>query len=107
MKLLLAIIRNEDSVETLSALMRAGFFVTKLATTGGFLMVGNTTLLIGLDESRVDEALDTLRLHCSSREHTNLGKMNYGADLDTTDGENVVVGGATVFILDVGRFEKL
>ncbi len=107
MKLILAIIRNEDSVETISALMHAGFFVTKLSTTGGFLMVGNTTLLIGIEEARVDDALDTLRLHCSKREHENLGKLNYGEDLDAGDGEQVTVGGATVFILNVDRFEKL
>lgn len=107
MKLILAIIRNEDSVETISALMHAGFFVTKLSTTGGFLMVGNTTLLIGIEEARVDDALDTLRLHCSKREHENLGKLNYGEGFDAGDGEQVTVGGATVFILNVDRFEKL
>lgn len=48
-KLVLAIINNDDSAIAASALNAEGFFVTKLSTTGGFLMVGNTTLLIGTE----------------------------------------------------------
>ena len=48
MKLVLAIVNNDDSSTAASALTEAGFTVTKLSTTGGFLMVGNTTLLIGV-----------------------------------------------------------
>ena len=43
MKLILAIVNNDDSALASSALTEAGFVVTKLSTTGGFLMVGNTT----------------------------------------------------------------
>ena len=39
MKLILAIINNDDSVIASAELNRHGFFVTKLSTTGGFLMV--------------------------------------------------------------------
>ena len=47
MKLVIAIINNDDSAVATAALTAKGLFVTKLSTTGGFLMVGNTTLLIG------------------------------------------------------------
>ena len=47
MKLVLAIIHDEDSQKLTTALNRARFQVTKLASTGGFLRVGNTTMLIG------------------------------------------------------------
>ena len=50
MKLILAIVNNEDSAIAASALTKEGFLVTKLSTTGGFLMVGNTTFLIGTEE---------------------------------------------------------
>ena len=53
MKLVLAIINNDDSAIAASALNAEGFSVTKLSTTGGFLMVGNTTLLIGTEDDRV------------------------------------------------------
>ena len=53
MKLIFAIVNKDDSGSVSSALTRAGFSVTKLATTGGFLMAGNTTFLVGTDDSRV------------------------------------------------------
>ena len=53
MKLLIAIVNNEDSAVVSSALTKEGFSVTKLSTTGGFLMVGNTTFLIGAEADKV------------------------------------------------------
>ena len=50
MKLILAIVSNDDSGAVSSALTRGGFSVTKLATTGGFLMAGNTTFISGVDD---------------------------------------------------------
>ena len=98
MKLILAIVNNEDAARVQDALTRAGFFITRLSTTGGFLMIGNTTFLIGTDEVRVPMAMGLLRQHCTSRvkEDTQIfGKT-----------EPVTVGGATVFVLDVDHMEK-
>ena len=50
MKLIVAIVQDEDSSRLVNQLMKNGYGVTKLATTGGFLMMGNTTLLIGTDD---------------------------------------------------------
>ena len=49
MKMVIAIVQNEDAYFLIEALMENEFSVTKLATTGGFLKVGNTTLLIGVE----------------------------------------------------------
>ena len=49
MKLIIAVVQDEDSSRLLSVLMQQGFGVTKLATTGGFLKAGNTTLLLGVE----------------------------------------------------------
>ena len=67
MKMVLAIINYDDSQDVISSLMKAGFSITKLATTGGFLKAGNVTILIGLDESKLDECFDIIREHSSSR----------------------------------------
>ena len=91
MKMVLAIINYDDSQDVISSLMKAGFSITKLATTGGFLKAGNVTILIGLDESKLDECFDIIREHSSSRKQI----------------MPVEVGGATVFVLNVERFEKL
>jgi uncharacterized protein YaaQ len=97
MKLILAIVNNEDTARAVDALMKAGFFATRLSTTGGFLMMGNTTLLIGTDEARVQMALGILRQHCTAR--TQPGSTVMRSD-------PVTVGGATVFVLDVDHMEK-
>ena len=56
MKLIIAIVNNDDSAVVASALTKENFTVPKLSTTGGFLMVGTTTLLIGTEDERVDTA---------------------------------------------------
>ena len=97
MKLILAIVNNEDAARALDALTKAGLFVTRLSTTGGFLMMGNTTLLIGTEEDRVQMALGILRQHCTARTQTGSSVMR---------SDPVTVGGATVFVLDVDHMEK-
>ena len=46
MKLIIAIVQDEDASRLISNLMSEGYGVTKLATTGGFLRAGNTLSLI-------------------------------------------------------------
>ena len=67
MKLIIAVVQDEDSSRLLSVLMQQGFGVTKLATTGGFLKAGNTTLLLGVDDNRLDEAIKVIESVCRSR----------------------------------------
>ena len=61
MKLVIAIINNDDSHKVLSQIGRAGFYATKLSTTGGFLKAGNLTLLMGVEDERLDELLALLK----------------------------------------------
>ncbi|MBP3652308.1 MAG: cyclic-di-AMP receptor, partial [Clostridia bacterium] len=56
MKLIIAIVQDEDASRLVSKLMAEGFGATKLATTGGFLRSGNTTLLTGVDDDKLDTA---------------------------------------------------
>ncbi len=60
MKLVLAIVSNDDSSMVSNALTKQGFQVTKLATTGGFLMAGNTTFLTGVDDDKVDQVIEII-----------------------------------------------
>ncbi len=108
MKLILAIVNNDDSAIAAAALTEAGFFVTKLSTTGGFLMVGNTTLLIGTEDTGVEEAVKILKKHCTTRKQTNKPTATFGAGLQNFSiPKEVTVSGATVFVLNVDRMEKL
>ena len=60
MKMIIAIVSNDDSSKVQSGLTKAGYFATKLATTGGFLMAGNTTFLIGTEDEKVDRAIEII-----------------------------------------------
>jgi uncharacterized protein YaaQ len=64
MKLIIAILRDEDNDPVSHALTSAEFRVTYIASTGGFLRRGNTTLLIGTEDDRVEAALDLIRKNC-------------------------------------------
>ena len=107
MKLIIAIVQDEDASRLVNQLMKAGIGVTKLATTGGFLKAGNVTILIGLDESKLDECFDIIREHSSSRKQIMPATAELGMGFFPSTPVQVEVGGATVFVLNVERFEKL
>lgn len=109
MKLITAIINKKDAFCVCDSLTEAGFFFTKLATSGGFLKEGNTTLLIGVDDEKVHDALEVIRLHCLKR--TEAAPMMMGAEASNIaafsyTAPQIVVGGATVFVTSVEQFEK-
>ncbi len=107
MKLILAIVNNDDSAVASSALTDAGFFVTRLSTTGGFLMVGNTTLLIGTEDKDAPVAVEILKHHCTTRKNVNPHTSSFGGGMKNHSlPEAVSVGGATVFVLNVEQCEK-
>ena len=107
MKLIIAIVQDEDASRLVNQLMKAGIGVTKLATTGGFLKAGNVTILLGIDESRLDECFDIIREHSSSRKQIIPTTAELGMGFFPSTPVQVEVGGATVFVLNVERFEKL
>ena len=109
MKLLIAIVQDEDATKLVSALMSEGYGVTKLATTGGFLRSGNTTLLIGVDDAKLDGAMNVIDKVCHSRKQMASAPTQVSGGLGATFSPypvEVVVGGATVFQLNVEQFKK-
>ena len=61
MKLVVAIIRDSDNDQVSHSLISSGFRVTRIASTGGFLRRGSSTLMIGVEEERVNEAIDVVK----------------------------------------------
>lgn len=107
MKLIIAIVNNEDSAVVASALTKERFTVTKLSTTGGFLMVGNTTFLIGSEDKDVDRAKAIISKYSMTRTHKTTSAESFGNNLGNGDiASEVKVGGATVFVLNVDSMEK-
>ena len=105
MKLILAIVNHDDASAVSQALTKKGFSSTKLATTGGFLMAGNTTILVGVDEEKVQSVIDIIKEESHSRKQMipTTTEMSYGYYPSMP----VEVGGATVFVVDIERFEHV
>jgi len=65
MKLIIVITRDSDQDIVSDALVEKSYRVTCIASTGGFLHKGQSTLLIGTDDEKVDTALEIIRQNCT------------------------------------------
>ncbi|MBN8690116.1 MAG: cyclic-di-AMP receptor [Armatimonadetes bacterium] len=108
MKLCVVIIHNRDKNRVTDELVRAGFKFTIIGSTGGFLREGNTTFLIGTEESEVDVLRQVLKDHCQAREQViNFGSMEAGTQGAFVPSPiKVPVGGAVMFVMPVDQFER-
>jgi len=107
MKMVIAIVSNDDSSRVLKGLVEKHFQATKLSTTGGFLNAGNTTLLIGCTEEQVSEVKLTIKAYCSRRSKVINKTITNENGIMTKTPVEVNVGGATIFVIDVEQFEKM
>jgi uncharacterized protein YaaQ len=87
-RLIIAILRDVDGEEVLQSLLNADFRVTRIASTGGFLRRGNSTLLIGVHKENVETAVQIIREHSAPAIDPGLKR-------------------ATVFVLEVDQFEQI
>lgn len=108
MKLIMSIVNSEDARPLIDALMRSGHRATMISTTGGFLREGNATIFVGTEDDTVDEVLGIVRKNCHTRtQHVNpLPPVMEPGEMYLPTPIEVEVGGATVFVLDVDRFER-
>ncbi len=106
MKLVLAIVNNDDSAAVANNLTAKGFIATKLSTTGGFLKAGNTTLLIGTDDEKVEAAIDIIKTFSHKRKQIVGDETEFDFTLFKSVPVEVTVGGAAIFVLDVEKFVK-
>ena len=88
MKLILAILRDVDSESVSNALIGRGLRVTRIASTGGFLRRGSTTLLIGVDDESLEQAIQLVKENCSAATEPGMRR-------------------ATLFVLNVNRFVQV
>ena len=107
MKLILAIVSNDDSTSVSAALNRENYSVTRLATTGGFLRSGNTTIIVGTDDEKVEHAIEIIASESKRRTEIVPSTASYDIGRYASFPVEVQVGGATIFVLDVDQFIKL
>lgn len=108
MKMITAIVNYKDTNRVCQALAAKGFEHTRLATTGGFLRAGNTTVLMGVEDARLDEALAIIQSNCKRRKEAvpEMPPAEMPAGIYNQFPSEVTVGGAIVFVTEVQRFEK-
>ncbi|MBC7764915.1 MAG: cyclic-di-AMP receptor [Hyphomonadaceae bacterium] len=109
MKMIIAIVHDDDGHKVMHGLNANGFTVTKLATTGGFLKAGNTTLLIGVEKEEVDNVIEIIEKISTSRTEVVTSPTPTAGitGVYMPFPIEVQVGGATIFVMDVERFEKV
>jgi uncharacterized protein YaaQ len=94
MKLIIAIVQDEQTPKVVKSLMSNKYRTTKLSSTGGFLKSGNTTLLIGVENEEVNDVIDLIKEECTSKKIKNGNK-------------EVTVGGANIFVMDIDQHKKI
>jgi len=87
MKMIVAILQDEDAETVSQALLSSELCVTEIASTGGFLRQGSSTLMIGLDDAAVDDAIQIINNNCTPSVEPMLKR-------------------ATLFVLNVEHFEQ-
>ena len=108
MKMVACVVDDIDTYALLDALSENGFQATKLASSGGFLRRGNTTLLIGVEDERKDEVLELVREICKPRKQlVPMSPMVAAEESVIPVDVTVKMGGATVFVLDITENYKI
>jgi uncharacterized protein YaaQ len=108
LKLIITVVRTSDEKELLDELFKRGLTATKLASTGGFLKQGNTTLLIGLADEKTDEVVQLIKSVCKPTTSV-IPQMPpstvFAPGLPTRPVE-ITSGGAKIFVLDVADYHE-
>ena len=107
MKLILAIVSNDDAPAVSTALTKNNFYITRLATTGGFLRAGNTTIIVGTEDEKVDRVIELIGSEAKRRTEIVPSIASYDIGRYASFPVEVQIGGATIFVLDVDQFVKL
>ncbi|MDU1414524.1 MAG: cyclic-di-AMP receptor [Clostridium sp.] len=109
MKLIIAIVQDDDAMDLIDILTENGLRVTKLATTGGFLKAGNTTLMIGVEAEKVDTVLGYIEEICKVRKQliSSPSPVAGSTGVYVPYPIEVNIGGATIFVVDVDKFLRV
>jgi uncharacterized protein YaaQ len=108
-KLVVAIVHSEDAGVLVDALLQKEFRTTRLHSSGGFLKQSNATVLVGVEDADVEAALEIIRDNCHSRTQivNPLPPIMEPGEFFMPYPVEVEMGGATVFVVPVERFERV
>jgi uncharacterized protein YaaQ len=108
-KLIFAIVHNEDAGALVDALLEHEYRTTRLQSSGGFLKQSNATIVVGVEDDKVDEVMAIVRENCTSRTQivNPMPPIMEPGEFFLPYPLEVEVGGATIFVLPVERSERL
>ncbi len=107
MKLIFAIVNQDDAATLTQELLKKGFSATSMMSTGSFLMENNVTVMVGVDQEKVQAVIDVVRSTCHQREETRPASAANSFGYYPSMPVEVVIGGATIFVVDIERFERV
>lgn len=107
MKLIITIVSRDDASAVMRELVKNKFFVTKLASSGGFLRSGNTTLMIGTSDENVDKAINLITENSKNRKELVPNSIVSDFGMFSSSPIEVTVGGATMFVVNVEKIVKV
>ena len=109
MKLVMAIVHSDDASGLIDALTKRSYRATRINTAGGFLKESNATILLGIEDSQVEEVLGVIKNNCQTRtQYINpLPPVMEPGEFYMPYPVEVQIGGATVFVIEVERFVRL
>ena len=109
MKLVVAVVHNEDAGVLVDALLEREYRATRLHSSGGFLKQSNATVMIGVEDAQVDEVIAIVRENCNARTQVvnPMPPIMEPGEFFMPYPLEVEIGGATVFVLPVERSERI
>lgn len=111
MYLIILIIDKKDSSSLIDKLNSNNIRSTKIASTGGFLNSGNTTLFIGIEKEKIPKVLEIVKTTCSARESFEYVYYPSSYDPYITGGNNnfieIEIGGAVVFLIKIEQYFRI
>jgi uncharacterized protein YaaQ len=108
-KLVVAIVHHEDAGPLVDMLLDREYRATRLHSSGGFLKQSNATIMVGVDDDQVEDVMAIVRETCTSRTQivNPMPPIMEPGEFFMPYPLEVEVGGATVFVVPVERFERL
>lgn len=108
MKLIFAVVNNDDGPIVSAQLIKSGIHVTKMASTGGFLKKGNHTFITAVEDEDVDKVIEIIRNYSKKRTYSAPADVVSTAAIGgSMTPIQVTIGGATVFVANIERFERI
>lgn len=108
MKLVISIVQAYDTDKLLRAVVEKGLRATRISSVGGFLRMGNATILMAVRDEEVATAIELIRSTCQSRVEVKIEPaLTEYMDWYPAGVHDVTVGGAVVFVVPIARMVRI